>query len=383
MDLASTIALGALGLAGLAVAAELLVRTFYRRRGAAWVLEPHSVQVLEIDRETLPSLEPEVRVAVNRDGERGAPPPSGAAPTYRVLVAGGSAAECYMLDQATQWPAALERALAADAARLGASRVHVGNIARSLVRCEYIEWMLRATLPRLGRVDAVVLMVGASDLVAWLERGCPNEVRPGELDPNQCFQQHDFGPFGWRPNQLALRELVRRIKNRLAPSQVRRQRAGKSLAKNRAMRAAAKELVTVAPEPAPMLAFYEEWLRRTIAVARDHGARVLVARQPWLWKDFTPEERRLLWNFGKGRPYEGPVTTYYDMRVIHALMSALDERTARVAADLGVETCELRTRLAPSFETFYDELHFTPRGAAEVGRLVAEALLAKPAAAPR
>ncbi|MEZ6014618.1 MAG: hypothetical protein R3F49_05865 [Planctomycetota bacterium] len=356
------------------LASELALRAFYRRRGAAWVLEPGSVQIQEIDRETLPALEPEVRIEVNRDGERGAPPPADWRRTFRVLVAGGSAAECFLLDQETQWPSVVARELQARAAELGVDRVHVGNIARSLVRCEYVEWMLNATLPRMPRLDAVVLMVGASDLVAWLEQGCPAEVTASELDPNRCFQRHDFGPFRWRPGQLALRELVKRVKNRLVPSVVRRTRAGKSIAKHRKMRASAETLVREAPDARGMLALYEEYLRRTIEAARSTGAKVLVARQPWLQKDFTPEEAARLWNFGKGRPYEGPVTTYFAIEVVHRLMAAVDEVSARVAAEMGVGACELRTHLDASFDTFYDTLHFTPRGAAAVGKRVAEAL---------
>lgn len=354
---------------------ELGLRAYYRRRGAGWVLEPGSVQVLEIDRETLPSLEAEVRIAVNDDGERGDALPTDWSDTYRVLVAGGSAAECYMLDQPTQWPAVLQRALTERAERLDARRVHVGNIGRSLVRCEYVEWMLRATLPRMPRLDAVVLMVGASDLVAWLEQGCPSQVESGALDPERCFQQHDLGPYGWQRSRLALRQLVKRIKHRLQPSVSRRERVGKSFAKSRAMRAAAKQMITVTPDPAPMLALYEAWLHRTIEAARSTGARVIVARQPWLQRDFTPEEAKLLWNFGQGRPYEGTVTTYYDIQVVHELLAAVDRSTARVADELGVEACELRSRLDASFETFYDTLHFTPRGAEAVGRLIARALL--------
>ena len=365
-------------LAGLAAplvltGAELLARAYFRARGRAWVLAPGSKQVLEPDLEVLPQLEHEVRIEVNEDGERGRTAPADWSRTFRVLVAGGSAAECYLLDQETQWPAVLERQLAAATDALDSDGVHVGNVARSLVRCEYVEWMLRATLPRMPRLDVVVLMVGASDLVAWMERGCPGDVPRGELRPDVCFAQHDHGPFS--AERPALRELAKRLERRLRPSIQRRPRAGKRIAKNRAMRAAATNWITEVPDASPMLAFYEEWLRRTIEAARAHGARVVVARQPWLQREMTPDERARLWNFGMGRPYEGEVTTYFDMPVVYELMAQVDEVSARVARELGVEACELRSRLEPSFETFYDTLHFTPQGAEQVGRLVAQAIL--------
>lgn len=368
-----------LGLALAFVFAELWVRRFYQRRSAAWPLEPNSRVVAEIDCETLPSLDPIARFFVNADGERGAPLPSDWTRVYRVLVAGGSAAECFYLDQDKQWPSVVQRVLTENAAKIGVERAHVGNIARSMQRCDYVAWMLEKMVPRLPRLDAVVLMVGASDLVTWLQAGCPSVVAASSNDPDYCFQQHDFGPFAWTPSQLALRELVKRVRNRFFPRELRRLRAGKTFAKHRAMRAAGK-LIHETPPTGPMLANYEEWLRRTIEAARSTGARVLVLRQPWLQKRFTPDEEKLLWNFGRGKPYEQHVEHYYEIGLVHRLLAEVADVSERVALDMGAEVCELRTRLEPSFEIFYDTLHNTPKGCEAVGQLVAEALLASPAA---
>jgi len=355
--------------------AELALRTFYRRRGAAWVYETRSIQTKQVDLEALPGLEPFARTIVNADGERGGELPRDRSSTYRVLVAGGSAAECFFLDQETQWPSALQRTLEARKSELGAQHVHVGNIARSLVRCESIDWMLRATLRRVRDVDMVVLMVGASDVVGWLQHGCPPEVYDERVAPDRCFDVHDFGPFGWSPSTLALREHVRRIKAHIRPSRQVRERAGKALIKLRKMRAEATQLIDEVPDPAPMLRHYERWLRQCIQTARSHGAEVLVARQPWLQRECTPEEAARLWNFGRGRPYEQAVAEYYSHRVVHQLLAAVDAVSARVANEEGAASCELQSALPADFETYYDELHFTPAGAARVGALIGEALL--------
>ncbi len=368
-----------LGLALSLILAELWMRRFYLRRGVAWPLEPNSRVVAEIDRETLPSLDPIARCYVNADGERGDPLPSDWTNVYRVLVAGGSAAECFYLDQDKQWPSVVQRVLTENVAQLGAERVHVGNIARSLLRCDYVAWMLEKVVPRLPRLDAVVLLVGGSDLLAWMHDGCPEVVQATRRDPSYCFQQHDLGPYGWSPSKLALREWVRRIKNRFFPKELRRLRAGKSFAKHREMRAAATMLYEI-PDTAPMLAYYEEWLRRSIDNARSTGARVIVIRQPWLQKRFTPEEEKLLWNWGRGRPHEGKVEHYFDIYLVHRLMAEVADVTERIALDMGAEVCELRTRLEPTFEIFYDSVHNTPRGCEALGKLVAEALLSPPAA---
>lgn len=357
------------------VAAELGARAWLRRRGEYFVFTPNSSTLLHVDRETLPQLESEVRIEINRDGERGPTPPRHWRDTYRVLVAGGSAAECFLLDQESSWPHVLQELLTPAAERLGARAVHVGNIARSLVACEYIETMLRRVLPRYPRLDLVVLMVGASDVVGWLEKKTPEHLEEGRVSSDYLFNEHPEGPFGWTFSSLALRQVLSRLHKRLTHPVLVRSGAGKTLAKNRAMRARSGERVDEVPDCGPMLAYFEKFFRRTVQTARSRGARVLVVRQPWLRKELTPEEDALLWNFGAGRPYEEEVKTYYSRRVVDELMSAVDGVAARVARELGVEELDVMPHLDHSFDTFYDELHFTPRGARALAELVAREVL--------
>ncbi len=356
------------------VASELGARARLRARGGYFVLRRWSRTVMEVDKSSLPTLEDVVTFEVNRDGERGPEPPPDADDVFRVLVCGGSAAECYLLDQATAWPAVVQRVLTPQASRLGARRVHVGNIARSLVACELVELMLRRVLPRYGRLDAVVLMVGGSDVLAWLEKHAPALAEDLEPRAGDVFDEHPEPPFGWTPRTMALRRLVAFWHRRLLRPVDRRTGAGRRLIGIRAMRARGKTLDAV-PDPASMLARFERWLRCAIETARSKAPRVLVVRQPWLRKEFTPEEELRLWNFGVGRPYSEEVTTYYSHDVVNRLMSAVDKVAARVAEDLGVESLYLMDRLEHDFGTFYDRLHFAPDGAQRVGEEVADAIL--------
>lgn len=364
---------------GAFVLAELVARSRIRHRAEYFVLAPYHRAELEVDRETLPSLEPRVRIEVNRDGERGDPTPRDWRETYRVLVAGGSAAECYLLDQETQWPAVVQRVLnePENARRLGARRVHVGNVSRSLVACEYISEILRRVLPRYPRLDLVVLMVGASDMVAWLEKKTPEAIEPGRLSDSYVFAEHPNTRFRWTLGGLALRRLLARWNRRLRRPVERRSGAGKTIAKNRRMRAAAREIVEEVPDPAPMLAYFETFFRELLRQARAKGARVLVVRQPCFDKQHTPEEQAVLWNFGVGRPYEEEVTVYYAHSVVAELMRRIDQVAVRVSEQEGVEHLDLMPLLERSLATYYDYLHFTPRGARAVGEAVAEAVLAR------
>jgi lysophospholipase L1-like esterase len=367
----------AAGLAAGFALCELAARAALRRFGRYYVWAPGAHMRLEIDRDALPTLDAVAEHRINRDGERGDEPPRGAQGAFRVLVAGGSAAECYYLDQRAQWPHVLQEELARPESlrRLGAQRVHVGNVARSLVTCRNVDRILERILPRYERLDAIVFMVGASDLITWMERGMPQRIAEEPIPAAQLFAQHPEGPFGWGPRTLALRRIASALRRRVTQPVDVRERAGKRLSEVRAMRRRAPEIVRVAPDPAPMLDHFERWLERLLRRAQAKAPVVLLARQPWLERPFSPEEQRWLWSYAVGRPYHQDVQRYFAHETAWKLLRAVDERAAAVARRLGVPQLDLMPLVPADFQHWYDEQHHTPLGCRLVGRAVAGALL--------
>jgi hypothetical protein len=371
------LAAGLLVLAALAVAAELLARAWLARFGAYYVWPPFARLELHTDREAVPELEPTIRIEFNADGERGGPVPEDSRNVFRVLVAGGSVAECWFLDQESSWPLVIQRCLGepANLARLGARRVHVGNIARSLVACEHVEQMLERVLPRYERLDVVLLMVGASDLVHWLERGTPARIDRDDIPIDAIFHQHPVGPFGWTPRTLALRRVLSSARRRLLRPVVHLENVGRRIARARLSRQRASEIIREVPDPGPMLDRFERSLRKLVERARTKAKRVVVVRQPWLEKEFTPEEERRLWMFGAGRIHSEAVTAYYAHEVVWKLMRKVDDRVRRACAELGVESVDLMPVVPPTFDLWYDEMHHTARGCERIGKALAGAIL--------
>src|SRR5207244_8354344 len=91
--------------------------------------------------------------------------------------------------------------------RLGACRVHVGSIARSGVGSQALDLILERVLPRYARLQAIIILVGASDILRWLEQGAPPSP-PAPARTSEIFMCHPEGPFGWKPSALALVELL-------------------------------------------------------------------------------------------------------------------------------------------------------------------------------
>jgi len=362
----------ALGLGAAFVLTELGARSWLRRGDRWYVHQPYSRRRFTIATDILPQLPGEARFEANADGERGGPVPTDPGSVLRVLVAGGSAAECFLLDQDDTSSAALEAELRRHP-RVERD-VHVGNVARSLITCRKINAVLARVIPRLRSLDVVVLMVGASDLVDWFEAKTPPALTEGPIRLSEYAAVHPEGPFGWKPKTLALYQIARSLNVRLRrPIEVKKN-AGASIAKYRAARAATQNLLTETPDPAPMLAGFETHLRELIATCRGSARHVIVAQQPWLDRDFATDEAARLWNFGQGSPYRGALDAYYDIDLVRNLMGQVDAVAARVADEMGAPRVDLRRQVPSDFMHYYDFLHHTPKGAALVGAAIAETI---------
>ncbi len=368
------------------VCAEWGARLWLRHRDAWFVWRPGSRIHMKTDPTVLPDMERLVRFEVNSQGERGSEPPADPAGTYRILVAGGSAAECYFLDQPSTWPevmrAALERALPRRDASI--RHVHVGNIGKSLVSTEHVDEVLRRIRRDRPKLDLLILMTGASNVANWLGKGAPTEIAELSAVPHGVFEVRPDGPFGWRRETCALAEVWRSWRAaHLRPIAVR-ERAGERLGRARAMRRRARDIRTDVPSPEVMVAHFERRFRDLLRQSREVAERVLVVRQPWFKKDaYSAEEIAAFWHGAAGNPYVGDVTTYYSVERVEQLVSMVDARVEAVSREQGVEQVDLMPHLSHTLETFYDFWHFTPQGAAVVGQVVADAVVSRvPSPAP-
>lgn len=358
------------------VAAELTARWALRRQARYYVWQPGRKLELHLDRESHPQLEPIVRFDVNEIGERGPSVPGEEQGTFRVLATGGSAVESFLLNHEASWPGALQRRLATPEAlaTLGAKRVHVGNIGKSGVGAAALELILRRVLPSYPKIDLLLVMVGASDALLWLESGATRIAAAPNAD---YFAWHPEGPFGFAPRRTALWELLRRVRDRRSSARIeRREGVAKWIGNARAMRAKAAEIRDEAPDPTAMLDAFERKFREALQHAREHSARVIVVRQPWFEKRaFTPEERALLWNGGVGKAVHQQVTVFYSDEVLFHLMRSIDERATRACEDMRIEHVDLMETLERSVATYYDHFHHTATGAGVIASQVATRVL--------
>jgi lysophospholipase L1-like esterase len=366
----------------LCVGVELAARFWIRLRERYYVGLPGLRLHLRFDRTVLPEYEPVIRIEMNSNGERGAELGRADHGIYRVLAVGGSPVEGYSLDQASNWPAVLERMLGTpeNLRRLGASAVHVGTVARSGIASRDLDLILRRVLPQYRRLHAVLVMIGGNDVANWLACGAPVATPAPPVPTAELFACHPEGPFGWHPSRSAFAEVLTRARRLWLRPITKRCDAGRWIVKARAMRAQAAEIRTSVSDPMVMLDNFEKCLRRLLQRARAKAPRVLVVRQPWFETDYTPEEVARIWHGAAGFPWKKQeVKVYYALEVVNRLMALVDARAARVAEQLGLEQLDLRSVLEPGIDIYYDYVHYTPAGARTVAGAVAAALLRQPA----
>ena len=373
--LVPAIVLAGLGLLLVEAASRWWLR--HRSRYAVW--PPHMRQEIRLARDVFPELEPRVRFEINSDGERGAEAPRDRRGLYRVLATGGSAVECFALDQPSSWPALLERLLdqPASRTRLGAGtrRVHVGNIGHSGVGGAELNLILERVLPQYERLDLILIMVAASDVYHWIEEGAHAARPPSRVPEQLLFSAHPRKPFGWKPGQWAVADVARRARRRwLKPLEVK-ERAGEWQARARAMRAQATDVRDTMPDARVMVNNFEQHFRQLCARAMAHAPRVIVMLQPWFEGDYTPQEAARFWHGGVGKPWKDRLTTYYSLEVVNRLLDLLHTSAARIADELGLERLNLRELLTGRARHYFDHDHYTPAGAAVVANAVAAVVL--------
>jgi len=357
--------------------AELCARGCLAIRARYDVWAPHTRTLQVLDRDAFPGLPPLARFEVNRDGERGEEPPKATWDTYRVLVVGGSAAECRFIDQRSAWPAVAHRFLgrSENLELLRARRAHVGNLGRSLTTSRQLALILRRVLPRYQRLDAIVLMAGASDVVHWLSVRASGRIGDESVEPDEIFDEHPEGPFEWRVKELALWRVAAAWNRGLFRPIADHDGAGRGVARARKARAQAEEVIDTLPDPAAMLDHFDRNFRELIRCAQSKARTVIVVRPCWARGGIRDGSAEHGWMFAAGDLRTGDNRAWYSQRVADCLLEMVERRMSAIARDCGAAEIDPKPLLHPTLEHFYDVCHLSPAGCEILGRAVAQAVL--------
>lgn len=360
----------------IAIAAEIFTRCLYSPPNGYFVFPPNAHYIFRPTPEGSPGVHGEGRLIVNSLGLRSDEVSSD---VQRVVyVMGGSTVIDMYLDQENAWPSVLQRELNGP----GRPKIWVGNLGKPGIATRHNIMQFEYMMDALPRPNLIIVLAGANNMQIAIKTSYPEITR--DLDLKIAFSETPPPTHGF----LAWSRLYR-LYQRLNEVQVKRQlgpvMAGdadwmKSIRKCR-QATPPDRLVYDVPDLSGALADYRNDLLDIVRRARRLNSDIIIATQPVLWReDMAPDEARLLQTGGLGTLHDWikcDNMRYYAPETLYAALSRFNAVTLEVCSTGKLRCVDLARELPPSARYYYDDMHFNDAGAAEVARLVANAIDAR------
>lgn len=360
----------------LAILVESLSRFLLRNVLRRYSIMPNSRAIFSVHEKLRRWLPAEVEYAVNREGERGMPLPQ-VNSLHRILLSGGSAAECALLPWGDSVGGQLERLLNEPAAltSLGAEAAHVGVVAHSQLDAHGIGFILKNILPYYRSLDTVLLLAGLADVLLWLEAGAPSGAAAPSDDKSDEWLLN-YPEMLFKVKKPATLVLLQRVWICCFGRTLRRKNAGRYAVNELEIRARAIPHVHVDSDPSVMVQAYKQNLRAAVNVARRYSKRVILIRQYCCDMPVqTPQEVALFWEGRLGDPKAPGPPRFIERSQMLDLFRMIGMATQETADDCGVECVSLVGNPEAREGIFYDDSHFAPEGGRQTAEVIANAIL--------
>ncbi|MEA1929182.1 MAG: GDSL-type esterase/lipase family protein [Candidatus Auribacterota bacterium] len=364
----------------------LLIELFSRRLipppDNFYIWPPGIERTYRPNQEILPGTSPRVWFRTNSYGLRSYNP----IPTddYRILVLGGSAAECLYLNQRETWPRRIISRLQEASPRL---RIWVGNGGRSNQNSrDHILHLEKLPLKALD-VDAIIILTGVNDLLLRLRQGegyNPDYLQQPEAYNHQLDHAFLFVPYQYSLpappfyKKLGVWRVAKRIYRRFFGERPQ-DPEGKIIVKWRENRRQSDIRLDTLPKMVSALDEYKNNIEELITIAAKKGIRLIFVTQPALWKeDILPEEKDRLWMGGVGQFKTQPGQPYYTPGVLAKGLETYNALLSGYCRWKGVEYLDLASRFPRNTDLFYDDCHFTIKGSEHIARVISDYLFSRP-----
>ena len=361
-------------------AAEVLLRTLWPG-GNKYFLWPHHLSVtFKPSTDIVHGVSPEARIQVNSQGIIGAEFAENHAAEYRILTVGGSTTLCIMLDQSKHWGARLGVGLGKTA---DGRNVWVGNVGRQGFNSRDHLGFMRLAGGQYD-LDMIAMLVGANDFMGLLGQGTTydpdfvlDEDRYYDWLRDRFIQAPLTGSHGGPIyERTALWQLARWVRGMYVNRRkVTMDNNGEWLKTAREHRRAAT-IVDQLPPLEPALREYQRNLEMIVQEARRRSLRLVLLTQPTFWREsMPPEEEGLVWmGYGPAKPgedvswpwWDAPRTVMYSTGALAKGMAAYNQRLLDTCTKLGAECIDLASRIPRTPEMFFDDMHYTERGAQQM-----------------
>jgi lysophospholipase L1-like esterase len=284
----------------------------------------------------------------NSFGFRGAPPPAAFQDYLTIVTIGGSTTECFYLSDGRTWPDLLGQDLARDFNRVWINNAGLDGATtyRHIILME--DYLIKL------RPKVVLFLIGI------------NDVGTGNLNATGPHQGH------------YLRNLWRAFLYRSEVYSLEQNLYHYLIAQNRGLRHAEINLREVEPLDHPSettarqilqdyrtnsLPFFARRLEKLIQISRAHGIEPVLITQPTLYGPGVDSDTGV--NLATIK-----VQDRFNGRMMYDFIELYNEVTRQVAQKHGVLLIDLARELPRNSAYYYDYLHYTEPGAAEVARII-------------
>ena len=290
---------------------------------------------------------------------------------FRILAIGGSTTECLYLDDSEAWPSLVEQALNRSSRGVN---VWVGNAGVSGMNSRDHIVQVKHLLAEFPRIDMVVVLLGINDLLFRLRND--NYVPPNsplsspEAEIRQINRAFSIPPSEPWYKKTAVYHVLRIVKAQW--HRLYSQDSGATVLDAwRGNRTSGITMVDQLPDLTSAVAEYQRNLNTIIDLVQAKGSRVVLMTQPTLWRaDLNFEEDKVLWAGEKGTFVEERGRSYYSARALAEAMNLFNHKLLQVCESRKIDCVDLATKLPKTLEVFYDDAHFTVRGAQIVAETV-------------
>lgn len=350
--------------------AEIVLRMTWAGANRYYIWPPNLSMTFRPTPGVMAHVGPEAHIWTNSQGVRGREVSPNRATEYRILAIGGSTTECLYLDQERAWPAVLGDELAGTGAE---PSIWVGNLGRAGYNTRDHLAFMRFLLDDYD-VDAIVMLVGANDMLLPLREGPAYD--PHFIDDDDRYwdwlrPRFAVTPVGARNDpgridkQTALWRLKERIKSSLtahsAQAPIVQDSDATWLIRARQQHAQATSLIDAIPVSESALAEYDRNIEAIVDEAQRRSVRLILLTQPAIWKSQVPaEEAQVLW---QGFDTQG---NHFTAGAMARAMQMYNDHLLNDCARLHAECFDLAGRIPRSLESFYDDMHFNELGARKV-----------------
>lgn len=355
----------------LIVTCEIFLRFISPPRTKYYIFPPHTHKIYCAQPKLLPGVDGINHFTINSQGLRSKE--IAADVNLRILILGGSSAECIILDDSEAWPQIIENELN-QKQRYG--KVWVGNTGRSGISSYENVLVMRHLPDQIGSVCLAIVCIGANDAamamanVKW------------EFDEDDRYARTYFiisqkeKSF---PQNTALFAFCQDMKRLWLFSKIGILQNGdyfQWVVKSQKARMMDRPHLKTMPNLDSYLQQYKKNLNEIVRLSNEKGIKLVFVTQPLLFKKgLSTEEEASLGGYGITSFFSDTTksgNSWYSSATIEKINNQYHQVTKNVCEKNNVPCIDAANLFPAKLEYFYDGLHFTEKGSHAFAQFLVE-----------